>query len=214
MKKNLGMFFGLSRCGVGAVLLGLCAFTPVSRAGVVIDNLGDGSNGGINGALAAAQVFTMSGSSGDINSLTLDLVASVGGSAEVDLYSVSGSAPGSLIADFGTVSVASSGNIAVSLISYPLLSSGTSYAIVLQPSSSSTSWEYTTTASSGGSGSLGGLYYEVSGNWYQYTSGNYLQMSLSTTPVPEVPMTGMVMGFGALAIALGRRLRKAVSSVV
>ena len=215
MKKNLGTFFGLPRCGVGAVVMALCALGPVSRADVIINNLGDTPAGGMNGALTLAQVFTMSGISGNIGSLTLDLSVnpSYSGSAEVDLYSVSGSAPGSLVANFGTVNVGSSGNIAVSLIGYPLLSSGSSYAIVLQPSTAATAWEYTTTAGSGGSGSLGGLYYEVGGNWYQYTSGNYLQMSLSTTPVPEVPMTGLVMGFGTLAIALGRKFRMAVSSV-
>jgi len=213
MKKNLGMFFGLPCCGAVAVLMGLCAFTPVSRADVAVNNEGYSSGGGLNGANELAQEFTMSGTGGSLSSLTLDLLITGGsGTAAVSVFNVNGSGvPTTLLAIVGTINVASSGDNAVSLISYPLLTGSASYAIVLQPSAAATAWEYTATAGSGGSGSLGGAYF-YSGAWYQF-GGNYLQMSLSTTPVPEVPMTGLVMGFGALAIALGRKLRLAVSNI-
>ena len=162
MKKNLGMFFGLPCCGAGAVLMALCAFAPVSRADVVIvNNEAYSSGGGLNGANELAQEFTMPGTGGNLSSLTLDLSINGGsGTAQVDVFNVNGSGvPTTMIAYVGNISVASTGDNAVSLNVYPLLAGSTSYAIVLQPSAAATSWEYTATAGSGGSGSLGGAYF-------------------------------------------------------
>ena len=219
MKKNLGMFFGLSRCGAGAILLGLCAFTPVSRAAVIVNNTGNPSTT-LSGA-TVAQVFTMSGTSGNLSSLALTLDINSAGTAAVDLFNVDGGgAPTTLAAVLGSVTTTSAGNpvtVAVNLTSNPLFTAGGSYAIALAyPAipSASLSWDYTTTAGSGGTGSLGGLYYSFnSGSTWTAYGGGALQMNLQTTPVPEVPMTGVVMGFGALAIALGRKLRLAVSNI-
>jgi hypothetical protein len=150
--------------------------------------------------------------------MTLDITSA--GTAAVDLFNVSGVAPTTLAAVLGSVTTTSAGNpvtIAVNLTSNPLFTAGGSYAIALAypaTPSASLSWDYTTTAGSGGTGSLGGLYYSFnSGSTWTAYGGGALQMNLQTTPVPEVPMTGMVMGFGALAIALGRKLRLAVSNI-
>jgi len=212
------MFFGLSRCGVGAVLLGFCAFASVTSAEVVIGNTGDPSTT-LSGA-TVAQVFTMSGTSGNLSSLTLTLDINSAGTAAVDLFNVSAGAPITLAAVIGSVTTTSAGEpvtVAVNLTSNPLFTAGGSYAIALAyPASPSASlaWDYTTTAGSGGTGSLGGIYYSYnSGSTWTLYAGGAMQMNLQTTPVPEVPMTGVVMGFGALAIALGRKFRTAVSSI-
>jgi len=77
MKKNLGTFILASRWGVGAVLMAFCAFTPVSRADVIVDNTGATTFTHLSGA-PVAQVFTMPGYSGDISSLTLELYSAAG----------------------------------------------------------------------------------------------------------------------------------------
>ena len=219
MKKNLGMFFGLPRCGAGAVLLGLCAFAPVSRADVaIINNLGDTHDGGSisvnDGGTAWAQTF-LSGSSGDIDGLTLSLGVS-SGSMAVLLYNVnnSGSGPNGTGINLGNVAAATG---IVTLNNFTtLLTSGNYYAIVLQPAVSgpdSIAWNSTENPVSGGSGTLYENYKNSGSGWVYNSSTPYLQMNLEVAPVPEVPMTGMVMGFGALAIALGRKLRLAVSNI-
>jgi len=208
MKKNLGTFFGLSRCGVGAVLMGLCAFTPVSRASVIIDNTADTILGQVfNTSFSQALVFTMPNYSGTISSLMLELAAGTSGTANVDIFNVTGggvpTGSGTLI---GTVNSGSTGGISVSLTSSPLLSANNSYAIALMQNANGPAWDYTTTSVNTGDGSVGSLYFFAGGNW-NVESGQYTEMRLQTTPVPEVPVTGVVMGFGALAIALGRTLR-------
>jgi hypothetical protein len=202
-------------------LLALCAFTPVSRADVIVDNTGAVSQF-VSGS-SFAQVFTMSGTSGNLSSLTLNLdVVGSGGSAQIDLYNVSAGAPTTLATALGTVSSASTGSsvlAAVSLSSNPLLTAGGTYAVVMEyPStpSGSLAWNYTTGNASGGTGSFGGIYFSTDhgANWNVYSTLNAMQMNLQTTPVPEVPMTGVVMGFGALAIALGHTLRRKLSTAV
>jgi hypothetical protein len=212
MKNNLGTFVLASRRSAGAVLLALCAFAPISRADVIIDNTGQTTLGFVVTSFPQAQVFTMSGTSGNISSLTLLLNAGSAGTANVDLYSVSGSAPNSFISTIGTIDSAASGSVAVSLSGNPLLSSSTSYAVVLEPGNGS-SWNYTTTSANAGDGSVGSLYYFNGGTW-NVEIGQYVQMNLQTTPVPEIPITGAVMGFGALAIAFGRTLRRSFHPTV
>jgi hypothetical protein len=209
MKKNSGLFFGLPCWKVGTVLLVFCAFTTVSRADVVVDNTGTSAFS--YSGLPLAQVFTMSGTSGNLSSLTLELNVLTAGSAEVDLYSVTaGHVPNSLIASLGTVSGGTFGDgqlIAVSSLFNQALTANTEYAIVLQPSSPGVvEWDNISSAASGGTGALGLAYFNSSG-WSTVPDGNYFQMNLQTTPVPEVPITGVVMGFGALAIALVHTLR-------
>ena len=222
MKKNFGMFILAPRWGVGAVLLALCAFTPVSRADVIVDNTGAVSQF-VSGS-SFAQVFTMSGTSGNLSSLTLNLdVVGSGGSAQIDLYNVSAGAPTTLATALGTVSGTGGGNLVlanVTLGSNPLLTAGSSYAIVLDYPASpngSLAWNYESGHASGGDGSLGSIYLSANSGatWGVYgIRADSMQMNLQTTPVPEVPMTGVVMGFGALAIALGHTLRRKLSTAV
>jgi len=215
MKNNLGTFFGLSRLGVGAAFLALCAFNPVSRADVIVNNLpgngftSAGSSG--QGTLSLGEVFTP-GSDESLSSVTLSLNFSASDSASVYLYDTSSGAPTGTGTLLGSVSQSSS--IINGLNN--ALTGGTAYAIVLGPENSpgNMSWNNTTTTGSGGTGSLGGAYSFDGVNWNQNTGINF-QMEVSA--VPEVPMTGVVMGFGALAIAVGgtlrRKLRPAVSSI-
>jgi len=230
MKKNLVAFFGLSRWGVGAVALTLCAFAPASRADVtVINNLADIHDGGVltavDGGTSYAQTFN-AGSSGNISSLTLSLGSS-SGTMNVYLYDA-GTAPalsGGGI-NLGTKTLLGSvaaGTGIVSLSSNPFLNTVDYYSIALVPAASgsdSIAWNSTTTAGSGGAGtSFYAVYSSAnSGLTWAYDFQNpYLQMNLSVSPVPEVPVTGVVMGFGALAIAVGgslrRKMRPAVSSI-
>lgn len=223
MNKNLGTFFGLSRCGVGAVVVALCAFTPVSRADVIVDNLPDAGGAGTFPTLTAygqglgylAEVFTMSSANGDLGSVTLNLNFYGADSATVYIYntSVSG-APTTPLDTIGTVT--SSGAIAndhVTISGLNIALNGT-YAIVLGPDNGSGDMTWNGAAAGYvGSGSQGGAFFYGGASWNQYGGGMNFQMNLQTTPVPEVPVTGVVMGFGALAIALGRKLRVAVSNV-
>jgi hypothetical protein len=217
MKKNLATFIFAPRWGVGAVLLALCAFTPVSRADVIIvDNTGNGNNGH-TGVLPTAQVFTMpssgvlGGASAAISSLTLTLGGS--GTAEVYVYAAtSGSGPnsayngaGNALYDLGSVGV--SGTVTLTSPSSDVFSASGTYAIVLG-SGSSITWGYTDTSGSSNpnaKGTLGGSYEAVGSVWNLQGSSSF-QMDLAA--VPEVPMTGAVMGFGVLAIAVGHTLRR------
>lgn len=220
MKKNLGTFFGLPGLGAGVVAMALCAFIPASRADVaIINNLGDTHDGGYislnDGGTAWAQTF-QAGSSGNIDGLTLSLGTS-SGSMAVLLYAVndSGSGPNGTGINLGTVAAAT-GIVTLNNLTTPL-TLGNYYAIALQPAvsgSDSIAWNSTENPVSGGSGTTLYEIYKNSGSGWVYNSSTpYLQMNLEVAPVPEVPMTGMVMGFGALAIVLGRKLRLAVSNI-
>jgi hypothetical protein len=220
MKKNLGMTFGLSRWGVGAVLLALCAFTSASRADVIVDNTGNAHNpGDFVVGQPFGEVFTMSGTSGNLSSLTLVFDSSSTGSADVQVYNTSGGAPSTSLYDLGNITLSGNTLTTANFGSSDLLTAGVEYAIVLQ--SSSMAWDYTldSTGSTGPGGAGSGLAYNFyASEWNQLTPGNnYFQMNLLTTPVPEIPITGTLMGFGALAIAFGctlrRKLHSAVSSI-
>jgi hypothetical protein len=83
MKKKFGTFFGLSRWGVGAALLALCAFAPVSsRAGLYLlsftDTSGHNSSGSgtidVTGTTADSGSFTVTAGS-MAGTYTLDATA-------------------------------------------------------------------------------------------------------------------------------------------
>jgi hypothetical protein len=220
MKKNLGIFNLASRCSVGAVLLAFCAFAPVSRADVIVDNTSATTLTTIFGSTGqqVAQVFTMSGTSGNISSLALLLDSTTAGTytLNVDLYATSSGAPTGLATFLGTVTASTTGDrqlISVSsLTSGVTLTPGTQYAVALEQNGV-LQWDYTATSG------VGPIYYSLNAgsSWTAYGASGNMQMNLQTTPVPEVPVTGVVMGFGALAIALGhtlrRKLRPSVSSI-
>ena len=224
MKKNLGTFLGLSSWGVGAALLALCAFTPLSRADVIVDNTARPLIGS-DGNVPTAQVFTMPTSGAatyTISSLTLSLGAGSSGTAEVYVYNATSGNPPSLgyngggnaLYDLGSVNGAT-GVVNLTSPSSDILSLSGTYAIVLA-GSGTISWDYTTTAGNsnvGATGTLGGSY-DWSGTTWGINSGQFFQMDLNATPVPEVPMTGAVMGLGTLAIALGTALRRKIWAAV
>ena len=233
MKKNLGTFILAPSIRAAAVLLALCAFTTVSRADV-INNLPPGvatAISGNGGGLPIAQVFTMSGSdSGTVSSLTLSLDFVVDNPSEtvtVSLFNVSGGVPtsgsGTVLGTFDASSFSSGSpqNITLTLSSNPALSAGASYAIALEvPSGGSVNWNATSTSATGGTAtSLGGIYGNTaadgSGTWTAtgYSGLVYAQMDLQISSVPEVPLTGTVMGFGAVAIAVGLTLRRKLHPV-
>ena len=203
--------FWLAPCRVvGTLILAFCSFVPLSRASVIVDNTGGTSS--VFPTFPLAQVFTMpSDTSGNVSALTLVLGSFTSGSAEVYIYATAGGSPanpygaGQDLYDLGSVT-AGSGVVTISDTS-ALLSSSSTYAIVMQPAGSST-WDYTTSSGNSGSGSLGGFFYFSGGIWNQNPSGNYLQMDLEVSPVPEMPITGVVIGFGALAIGMGHALRR------
>ena len=218
MKKNSGMFFGLPCWRVGAVLLVLCAFHQVSRADIIVDNTGYDS-GSSPGAAQTAQVFTMGSSDGNISSLTLvfNTMHSTG-SEDVQVWNAtSGGPPTSSLYDLGNISF--SGNAAITITIDPssnplLLSANGTYAIVIGATGpTGLQWDYSSNSGTpGGTGQFGGGYLNF-GDWIP-TGGNPFVMNLQTSPVPEVPTTGAVMGFGALAIALGHTLRRKLRSTV
>ena len=220
MKINLLEIFFAPRVAIAVALISFCAFNSVSRATVVYNNLGDTTDGLANQAgEPLGQVFTMPGTGGNVSALTLGLYSVSGGTAAIDLYNAtSGGAPyGSVVATLGNVTVGSGGfqNVSVnSLNNYSLAGDGV-YAIVLEtPGSGSISWNTTTTAGSGGSGSQGDFYYN-NGTWTPLSlSGYYGQMDLEImTPVPELTTTGVVMCSVMLTIGAGRILRRRLGSV-
>lgn len=212
MKINSGISVITSRMGVGMALFVFCAFAPLSRAEIIIDNLGDSPvayENHLNDPLA--QVFTMSGTSGGISGLTLGLNVGTAGSATIDLYSAtSGGAPIGFLATLGTVTAGATGpqNLTVGSLNNYSLTAGATYAVVLEtPTSGQMDWVATSTSGSGGTGTLGGIYYYNGSSWVTQDSAFGL-MNLQTTPVPEVPMTGVVVGFGSLAMAGWHGLRR------
>jgi hypothetical protein len=166
-----------------------------------------------------AEVFTMSGNAGYISSLTMSMnVSTPSASWEVDLYNTSSGAPNVKIAQLGTITDGTIGTL-----NNVLLAASTQYAIVLQNPGSSLAmqWNYTTSTDPGtGVGANGtvqyGYYTDNDGStWNRATFTdqesmshfvNY-QMELETSPVPEVPFTGLVFGLGAIAIAAGSKIR-------
>lgn len=214
MKKTFGMICGAPFRSAGVALLFLFTYVPLSRAEVIINNTGDSLGSYVlkTGNPPLAQVFTMSGTSGNLSSLTVELRVYGAGSVNIDLYSAaSGGAPISLLSALGTVSSATIGDqsFTLSLQNNPLLTAGGTYAIVLEtPTSGQFGWQATATSASGGTGTLGDNYYYSGGSWSVASAGYYWQMNLQTTPIPEVPITGAVMGFGALALAVGRTLHR------
>lgn len=216
MKNNLGSFLGLSRLGAGAAFLALCAFAPSSRADVIIvDNTGVMGSGFVSDSSSLAQEFTMSGSGADLSSVTVVLGGS--GSANVSVYDTSGSggSPGNLLLSLGSANGSALGTSTTFNLSPGDLSlaASASYAIVLS-SSATVTWAYTTSVGSG-TGTWGDIY---SGPpiWSDRSGidlgGHFLQMEVQA--VPEVPITGLVMGFGALAIGLGYTLQRKLCPAV
>lgn len=200
--------------------LGVLLFAPMLHAGVaIVNNTGftrDGGFGAPSGSdttPALGEVFTTT-SATSIGSLTLSLHFTGTPSASVYLYDTASGKPTGTGTLLGTVSSSSSTIIG---LNNALLAS-TTYAIVLSDNSGSgsLSWDYISPSTSSGSGGtavspLGGGFVYSGGTW---SSGGSLNFQMDVEPVPEVPTTGVFMGFGVLAIAMGNILRRKLGSGV
>ena len=215
MKKNFGMF-GLPRWGVGATLLALCVFAPASRAAldIEVNNLAASTTGFATAGGFYGQEFTMDSSSGNLSILTLKLASSGSGTADIYLYNVSGGVP---TAGSGVIIGHVLTGTTFNLTGNPTLNANASYAILVHDTGGDVRWNYTSDNHSGGAGN-GGLFpssevFGDGGSSWSFTPNNYFQMELGVDVVPEVPMTGLVMGIGALAIAAGHTLRRKIKTV-
>lgn len=222
MQKNLGMFFWVPRLGVGVVLLALFAFTSASRAGVIVDNIT--GNTFVNGTTAKnykSQGFDAT-QSGPISSVSLELSFSVGTSGSMSVYLVTANSSGQPTEAYtaginlgtiytsegvdGTPSTYAVENLASSVE----LTAGDYYAIVIygkDPSLSggNPSWMFLPPARD--DANFLGAY--SSGDGISFSIFNSAEeRGLEINEVPEVPMTGMMMGIGALCLAAGHTLRR------
>ena len=218
MGKNLRTFFELARLGMGAALLALFAFTSVSRATVIVDSLGDTRVGDANGLYKAEDFSTTVG--GQISSVILSLnfntaAVTAGSTLDVYLYSATGSGPTGSGFNLGTITATTAGDTQYTLSGSGLnaysLIAGSDYAIVidLALASGSVGWEYAS-AGSGNTGTGGSFLHAYNSNtgtsgWVQPSPDQ--QRFMEVDAVPE-PMTGAIMGIGALAIAAGHTLRR------
>ena len=196
MKNILGL-------GTGAACLALLVCASTANATVIIDNTGAATAGIENNT--AAQEFTMQTANGLLSSVTLSLVA--GGSGTVSVYTTSGGAIGAQLYSLGAIS---GGGLQTISGGNNLLIGGTVYAIVLQ--NVVNGWNFTTAAATVNSGASMNTGMFIGPTFAGPIGGDFLQMSLNVSPVPEVPVTGAVMGFGVLAVAIGTHMRRKVSA--
>jgi hypothetical protein len=222
MKKNFWTVFSAPCVGAGVVLLALCAFTPSSHAAVILNNLpsaGFTSTGSTSQGTSVyvGETFTMGASGDTLGSVTLSLNFTASDSAHVYFYNTTFSGgiytptgAGTLLGTVSDTSATISG-LNISLVA------GTTYAIALGPQANSGSadmaWNNISTSGTvAGSEASPVGYFSGNGSiWGANNTGPYLQMQLD--PVPEVPLTGLCMGFGALAIAIGHTLRRKLRRV-
>lgn len=223
MKTNLGTLLSLPRLGVGAAFLGLLAFAPVSRASVILDNLGVLNGGHVtpNTTSYKTEGFSVSsGFAGRISSVTLALQfdstsVTAGSILSILLYSANGSGqPGSsALITLGTITAANAGADHLYTLSGASLANYSvtvgNYAIVINEylSSGKVAWETANAGNSGTGGSFTGEYFSANGSTH-WTSSGIGKRGLEVDVVPEVPMTGMLMGIGALCLAGGHTLRR------
>ena len=71
MNKAVRSFLRMKRWEMGAAVLTLCTLIPVSRAEIILDNTGSSVNKYVGSPFG--EVFTMSGTSGNISALTLQM---------------------------------------------------------------------------------------------------------------------------------------------
>ncbi len=219
MKKNLGTFFGVPRLGLGAGLLVLFVSTSISRADIdIVNSLGDTIAGeaAVSTRPYKAQDFSTT-VGGQINSVILDLnfnaaAVTAGSTLNVYIYNATGTGPTGIGFLLGTITASTSGANQYSLANLQAysLTAGLDYAIAVDiaiPGSPTVAWEYATTGSpnAGTGGNFLNAYNSTNGinNWVNASQ----QRLMAVTVVPE-PMTGAILGLGALAIAASRTLRR------
>jgi len=223
MNKTLRTFVVLPRWGFGTALLALCACDPASRADVIVNNTANSVGGHTTANQGLVQDFTPT-VGGMLSSVTLSLYSTTGGSVEVYIYSgtPSGTSPGTPSisgVDLGSLSVGTSGVQLLTLLGLGSkgysLANGTVYGIQIA-GTTSIGWDYTSSGAtaSGSGGSITGYAWGNGGSGGNYTQGvGYTELAVNTISlVPEVPLTGWVMGFGALAIAARHALSRKIEA--
>jgi hypothetical protein len=201
MTKKMKGFRSGSGLNTGAAFLAVLGFAAVSHAGIIVGNLGataagsysPGSSGYVEEEFTPSQNTTL-------GSVTLNLNFSAAGSGTVDLYNItSGLTPVGTIGTVSSSSSATAQNYTIGGLNFALVS-GDKYGVALTSSSSAVSWNYTAgnSTSPGSIGTFDAIFTGGYGGSPGYDSSNSLEMELNS--VPEVPMTGLAMGVGALAI--------------
>ena len=223
MKKNMGVFWGVPRAGVGVALLALFAFTSVSRADIdIVNSLGDSIAGeaAVSTRPYKAQDFSTI-VSGQISGVVLDLnfnaaAVTAGSTLDVYIYNATGSGPTGIGFMLGTITATTSGanQYSVGHLQAFSLTAGQDYAIAVDialPGSPTVAWEYAALNSpnTGTGGSFLNAYNSTNGisNWANASQ----QRLMAVTVVPE-PTTGAILGIGAVAIAASRTLRRRITA--
>lgn len=195
---------------LAAVVL-IWAVPAAAEAGTILSNNLSEPTGGTEAATGDTWLTASFGtdtSAYDLTSVTLLLQrTSIGGTAELDIYSDGGLEPGSLL---GTLT--SPGSISTSLgettftASGITLSSDSTYWLVLKATSGEFDWGWAGDNSGSGVGfqHTWGVSDDEGATWFTYDSYP-TQMLVSATAVPE-PTSMVLLGLGALAI-LGYRLQ-------
>jgi len=212
MKKNVSGGWPLS-VSVGAIFLAVFYFRINASAGLIVGNLSQTVAGNYNANGYVEETFTPNLNT-TLGSVTMNLNYSAAASGTISLYQLT---PGlAFVATLGTVSSSTSGtaNYTISGLSEALIS-GDQYIIQLASGNSDISWNYVSghSTSSGSIGTFDGIFYN---NASLNDPNNSFAMELDA--VPEVPMTGIAMGLGAVAICgfdlLRRKKTAAIAGVV
>jgi hypothetical protein len=221
MKTSWGLTFGVSRRGVGLVLLALVAFAPAAPAAVIVDNSANTFSGHTGASQGLVQDFTPT-VTGNIGSVTLYLYSTAGGSMVVNLYSgtASSSSAGSFVATLGTISAGTGGAVQYTLNNLgslnQKLTSGTVYGIEIS-GTTTIGWEYTSssTTASGSNGSFTGKSWGNGGGVTWTQGAAYTGLAVSEVPEP-INVALAVFGLMFVGGGIGRHYlaRKSVSHVV
>jgi len=238
MSNDFGVVIGLRRLSVGVILLALFAFTSATSASVsIVNDLTAAKSGYANtynaGTERAQVISTTVG--GDIDNITLvlNVVKAAGENQKMNVYVDTVANNGKPVSGLGTLigtvttTTSQTGiqqfNVNVTDNDYKLIA-GDSYAIVVDIGASEmytsggnsyydVGWEFANNGSaSTGSGAFesNGSYNGSGVSWNQDTGE---QRMMEVDVVPEVSMTGVVMGIGAMAIAAGHTLRRKLCAV-
>ena len=226
MKRNFTTILS-----VGAALFALFAFTSASRASFMLDNItGQTFTAGTTASNYKSQGFEAT-ENGLISSVSLELTFSAGTVGSLSVYLVTANASGqpseaytagtllgTISTTLGTDGTASA--FAVNLTGSASLINTVNYAIVINGSdlglsgTGHPSWDYLHSGALPGgiTGTFDGAY---SGNGTTFSTANAGEergLQIGVSPVPEVPMTGAFMGFGALVIVGGSALRRKLAA--
>ena len=161
--------------------------------------------------------FVNDATSRNLQSITLsmDVAADTSGSFRVELYSNSGSLPGSSLGILtGNGNPATAGLYTYTPSSTITLNPNTTYWVVAKVTSGlgDYSWNYTSTTTHGGTGTLGGFSesFDQGGSWSAENVSFPSMFSVTATAVPEPSSYAAMLGVAALGFGIfNRRFRRA-----